>query len=125
MDLKLSDSGDIVIENGLLVFVTGTESIAQHMAIRFRTILGEWFLDTRIGVPYFGKVIGVKNPNLSLVKALLSRVARETPGVDQVTRLDLDYDPSARTLAVTVGARDVDGEPVVIKDLILSDAFGG
>lgn len=44
MDLKLDiASDDIDVSTGDLVLVEGTDAIIQHLQIRLRFFLGEWF----------------------------------------------------------------------------------
>ena len=52
-DLKLNeDTGDLEITNNDLSLTYGVDSRRQHLEIRLRTFLSEWFLDTTVGVPY-------------------------------------------------------------------------
>ena len=43
---------DLVIKNNDLILIDNTERVAQQVLITLRFWLGEWFLDTREGVPY-------------------------------------------------------------------------
>jgi len=66
LNLKVSVSGELVLEAGSAALVSGRtsestrEAIAQAARCRLRTFLGEWFLDSSIGVPWFEQVLGVK-----------------------------------------------------------------
>jgi hypothetical protein len=60
MDLALHE-GDIKISNGdLTLCADNTEAIAQAIKIRLRTLKGEWFLDSQVGIPYLSEVFGQK-----------------------------------------------------------------
>ena len=88
---------DWALVNSELFLCTDARAIAQHVEARLRLFLGEWFLDLREGVPYFENVF-VKNPNIALVKSLLSNVVTETPGVTELTDDEFRFDRSERVL---------------------------
>lgn len=98
-DIKINlDTGELVIENGDLAFVSGVEAVKQSLMIRLRFFLGEWFLDNTAGVDWFsvlGKKFTPEQPRALARKALL-----ETPGVDAVTSLDVAFDGRTRALSV-------------------------
>lgn len=108
--LKVTDEDDVFIDEfGRLVVVTDKlECAAVKLKNRFRLFLGEWFLDTRIGVPWF-QVVFVKNPDLSVIRRLLNRIILSVPPIITVTKLDLDYDPAARVLGFSFEAVGDDG----------------
>jgi hypothetical protein len=118
MDLKLSSTGDLAIENDDFVLLTGIDAIAQDVDVRLQFFKGEWFLDTRIGVPWYEKILGQK-PRLVAVKTLLKNAVLSTPGVLSVLDFDLDYSRSLRTLSVNFHANSVEGEFEFNKELIL------
>ena len=100
MDLKLDASGDLDFEDGDLVLVDGTDAIAQDCRVRLRFFLGEWFLDTRLGVPWFQKILGQK-PRLNAVRDILQRAALTTPGLLSLSDFSLDYEGATRRLSVS------------------------
>lgn len=104
-DLELSSTGDIV-------WSTGPDYIRQRLAARFQFFLGEYFLDTRQGIPYFRDVF-VKFPNLELIRSIFRKVILTTPGVLQLDKFELDYNDSARQLTFTFSAR-VEGGTVTV-----------
>ena len=59
-DIVLTDDGDIML-------IDNAERVAQQIVISLRFWLGEWFLDTSLGVPYLEYVL-VKNPNINHVR---------------------------------------------------------
>lgn len=70
MDIKINNEfsslsfGDAVFVNGPLttegVTVKPAEVVAQRLYIRLRSYLGEWFINTAYGVPYFQSILGKK-----------------------------------------------------------------
>jgi hypothetical protein len=99
VDLKLDATGDLDLTDNEFSLVTGAEAVAQDVRSRLLFFLGEWFLDTRLGVDWFGTVL-VKNPNWPAIHAMFRKVIRETPGVREVTHLTFDFNAGTRTLVM-------------------------
>lgn len=117
-DLKLNDqTGDLEIgADGDLILVDGIDSIRQHLKIRLQFFRGEWFLDQRLGIPYFEEVLR-KAPDLNVVQSLLRDAIRTTPGVLGISEFSLDYDGTTRQLSVDFRAVTTEGP------LTFSEAF--
>lgn len=102
-DIKLTTAGDIDLTTGDLILLEGPDAIGQHLRIRFSFFLGEWYLDTRIGIPYFQTILK-KGARLNVVRAIFQKVILDTPGVEGLRYLDLDYEGTTRALTVTFDA---------------------
>jgi len=100
MDIALTSDSDIDITGGTLSLVTERDAIAQHMRIRLRFFLGEWFLDRREGIPYFRDIL-IKNPSRAVVTSTLKRVMLETPGIAAVDKFALEIDRETRAGTIT------------------------
>lgn len=98
--IALSDSNELLFTNGKLALISGPEATAQKLRNLFLLVKGEWFLDTRVGVPYFDTAL-VKNPDLGVIKRLFRRVILSAQGVKEILSLDLGYNAAARTLTFT------------------------
>lgn len=90
---------DLVIKNNDLILIDNTERVAQQVLITLRFWLGEWFLDTREGVPYLEYVL-VKNPNMSHIRQILTEKIQSVEGVKRIISLDFDFRRVARELYV-------------------------
>jgi hypothetical protein len=88
-DLDLS-SGNLVITENLAVI------IAQTLTVRFQLFLGEWFMDSRVGVPFF-QVVFVKNPNMVVINQLFRNVILKTPGVASIIDQSMTFISETRT----------------------------
>ncbi len=101
-DLKLDTTGDLALESGDLVLVGGStdaenaDAIAQHVRIRVRTFLGEWFLDESDGVPYHQRILGKKGVRPGVVQSELRKRIEGTPGVRAVTEISVTIDRKTR-----------------------------
>lgn len=105
MDIKLI-GGDLDLSTGDLVLIDGPESIAQHLRIRLRFFLGEWYLDQRVGIPYF-QTIFLKGAKYDVIREIFRKAIVNTPGVIEVLNLELEYIDTERLLRVTFDARVV------------------
>lgn len=97
-DLLFGPDGDLVMAT----------NVGQHIKIRLLFFEGEWFLDAGLGTPYFRDILK-KAPNLSHVTAVFRQRIIETPGVIELTELELDYDNPTRKLSVRFKAETTTG----------------
>ena len=88
--------------------IRGPEAVAQRVRVRFRWFLGEWFLDTRQGVPYYRDIL-VKNPDKILISFIFRQVLTTTPGVKSVSRFNASLDAVNRELITDFEATLTDG----------------
>jgi len=109
MNIKLDANGEIAIENGELVFVTGQEELTQFIGQKLKTFFGEWFLDLRLGIPYF-EVIFQKQPDPAVIDAVYINEITDTPGVTSLREFDANLNKTSRTMSVDFQADTVDGE---------------
>lgn len=118
--LALDENCDLKIENGKFQLLTGADEIAQKLTVRFQFWLTEWFLDTRQGFPGYEQVY-VKNPDLIQIRSLIREMILETPGVDYIQKLNLDFVRGDRRLDVSfsVKAKGVDEVFDYTKEFIL------
>lgn len=113
-------AGDLFInQTGQLVLVDGPDAVAQHLRGRLRIFLGEWFLDERVGFPYFRDVF-IKNPNHASILSSLRRTITGTPGISSVDELTMAVDASRRAV-VSFRARLSDGGELAFGDFILGE----
>jgi len=109
MTYQLTNVGDVKFENGNFVPVVGVSALIDRIATRLRTFLGEWFLNTEIGVPYYQNILGQKNPNFGVLYAIFAKEIRDTVGVISLRRLSLDYEAGDRQLSITFSVQAEDG----------------
>ena len=90
-------TGDVVFPPQL---VYGLEAIRLRVISRLQFIKGEWFLDTRQGLPYYEAVFR-KNPDLSLVQSIFRKAINSTPGVQTVARMETTFNKETRRFSIT------------------------
>ncbi len=90
---------DLSVSGFDLQLVAGIDRVAQQIKIRLMFFLGEWFLNTQLGVPYYRDIL-VKNPDRAIVEGLLRDQIITTPNVQSCEAFNLSYDSLARALTV-------------------------
>lgn len=111
-DLLLNGSGDLDLSDFELQLVEGSAAVAQEIKIAVLTFLGEWFLDTRRGFPWFERVF-VKNPKISELQTLIARAIRAVPGVLEVPDVTIDLDADTRRASIAFSAKVLDDEQAI------------
>lgn len=105
--------GDLALTLGSLTLVT---DVAEEAAIELQNKLkfarGEYFLDTREGIPFFEKVF-VKSPDLLALRELYRNVILSVPGIKSVAELTVDFDDSQRKASIAFRAVADNGRIIV------------
>ena len=108
-DLALdAATGDLALVGGAASLVTGAAAVMQHWRARISLFVGEWFLDTSLGLDFQGKVF-VKSPRFPLLRSMFVRETLKTPGIDSVDSMALNLDRKKRELAVVAEVLLTDG----------------
>jgi len=96
-------TGDLAIPITLL---RGVDALAQRLTTRYKFFLGEWFLDTRQGIPYFRDIL-VKNPDPSLIQSIFRKATLTTPGVLAIRRFGTQLEQQARVRQLTIDPLEI------------------
>ena len=96
--------GDVVYDN-TTVTVTGSsaESVAQRLTVKLNTFLGEWFLNTTTGVPYYQQIFG-KVRSKAAIDIIFQQQISSEPGVLEITDFFSDIS-SGRTYSLSFRVR--------------------
>ena len=113
-ELAIGPDGDLRIENGNLVILEGAAALAQRIAVRLRTLQGEWVFDRTLGTPWLQSIL-VPNPRLDLIRSILNKRIRDTEGVARVLTLSLSVDRAAGVLFVSGRVEAETGEEAEIE----------
>ncbi len=112
LSLELSPAspnfGDLVLLNGDLVINSGTDAIKQNVLQRLKTYLGEWFLDNRIGLPFYQQIL-VKNPDQGVIDGILQNAILDTPGIVSLNKYLATLERGTRKLTVAFTATATSG----------------
>lgn len=108
-ELALDTDGDLLIQNGQLVFLTGAAAVAQRIQTRLRSLLGDWVFDRNVGTPWLERIL-TGEPRLDIARGILAQRIRDSQGVSRLLSLDLSVDRATRVLTVDFRAVTTDGE---------------
>lgn len=111
MDIKLNGY-DATFVNGpdisSMVVNKQADVVAQRLTIRLRTFLGEWFLNTEYGVPYFERILR-KGVNKTTVDNILREQILEEAGVLEIVSFNSEFNPSARSYSCNFQVKTASG----------------
>lgn len=114
--LLLDDTGDLVMENGELQFVSGKDEIVQCVRQLIRTNLEEWFLNPAMGFNQ-SVVLGQKRVNIVDVREALVYTIEQEPRIDNVESINIEFDNKTRELHISFIAI-AQGEEIEVQEVI-------
>lgn len=121
MDILMNlQTGDAVFHNGPLTkeYTTQpyTQTVQQRLYIRLRTFLGEWFLNTAYGVPYWQRILGKK-----ITKSETDRIFQEQilsdVGVAEILSFKSSFVNRVYSLSFTARCRNGETLSLTINDI--------
>lgn len=114
-DLALDPlTDDLALVAGRLALTSGLGALRQKVLVRLRLCLGEWFLDTSVGLPWFS-LLGQKNA-IGFARTNLYAALATCPGVAEVLRFDFNVATPTRVATVNFTVRSTNGEILTVTD---------
>jgi hypothetical protein len=107
-------TNDMKLTGGDISIVTLDAAIRQRLLQTLRLFLGEWFLDTSAGVPYYQSIL-VKNPNLDVVQASIKNAILSTPGITELLSFNFNYDAVQRKVTMDFDAKSTNGTTITVR----------
>lgn len=99
-----------------ITIIKGDDATAQKFRSRLRMFLGEWFLDTRLGIPYIQQIFK-KGMKIPAAQAIFVRAITSIPQVTTVQSIALGKpDPVTRISTLSFVAVLDDGRTVTVTD---------
>lgn len=105
------ETNDLVVTMGDLSLCTGSSAIAQDVLQQLQVFLGEWFLNTSLGLPWLQQIL-VKQPNIDVIDGLIQNAILAVDGIDQLITYNYTFDSPSRTLSITFQATTYNGQTV-------------
>lgn len=76
--------GDLVYDNSSATVTSSqADGVAQKLTIKLRTFLGEWFLDTDAGIPYYQQIFGKVRSKAAIDSIFIEKISEE-PDVAEI-----------------------------------------
>ncbi len=94
---------DIVFDGTDILVIDNEDALRQRVKRRLLTFYGEWFLNRKKGVDYFGKVLGVQ-PQPLVVYAEFRRVLQDDDEVAGIKSLNIDLDNDVMTVSAELNS---------------------
>jgi hypothetical protein len=117
---KMDDNDDIAIENNTFVLTSNNsdEEIRQRLLQALRFFLGEWFLDTTEGIPYFQTIL-VKGTPPDIIEAEFKSAILGVEGVASLNEFEpLEYEPATREMKVVFDVTTINGNNLSINEVL-------
>lgn len=109
VDSTLPIKNDLTLTDYDLVLVDEIEALRQLLQIKLQFFLGEWYLDTSKGVPFYTDIL-LPNPELNKIQAIIKAAISESEGVKDFLVFDATFDRAARRLNVSFTVDTIYGE---------------
>lgn len=116
MDFSLGNNDLEIAEGDLAICRTDTHAVAQAITIRLKTLAGEWFLNTALGIPYLTEIFGHKRNGRFIRQVILLEI-EAVPGVYQVRDFEVQ-EKTNRTLLISFIAISSDGTAINVNESI-------
>lgn len=105
------------------VHISGTDLVLQRITIRLQRFLGEWMLDTTVGLPYLAWT--QQRPlDIPGITAVLRAEIAGTPGVLRVDNFTGTFNFNNQTLSF-VGLIVLDNEDAVTSEILVPATVSG
>ena len=108
-DFKRSASGDILVEASNFVWLSGADAIRQDIEFRLNVGLGECVYDVTKGAPWF-QILFLDSTSNDARLFILREIVRTTPGVEDVSDLQLTIDAEKQIYTITGSAETINGD---------------
>jgi hypothetical protein len=113
-----ASSHDLDLTGHRLNIISGEAAIQQNLTVRLKFFLEEWFLDQRLGIPYFRDIL-IKNPIMLLVRSIFRNAIASTTGISGVSSLTASINGANRTLSLSFVATMNTGAQLIYNNFII------
>jgi hypothetical protein len=99
LDLKVDNSGELVVTDFDLVKIINGDAIEQDIRTALRTFKGEYFLNTNVGLPYFQEIFK-KGTSPLIIQNRFKTAILARPGVKNFESFEIEIDTALRQLNI-------------------------
>lgn len=93
---------DMAVQDSDIRFTAEDEDIVQRLKIRLQFLLGEWFLNTSLGIPYTQTIFENGINDLDTVYLIFETEIKNTEGVETIDSLTITPDRGSRLATVSL-----------------------
>lgn len=124
VDWKI-EQGDVVIQGGDAVLVTGLDAVRQEIVLRLETQALEWIFDTRIGLDFFDLMQSDETDLVTIRAGLIAQLVL-VPDVERVVYADVRIEGVRLLMRFVVLVNTGDGtvETLSFEAATQTDDFG-
>lgn len=109
-----SDNTKLLLTNyDLTLTTTLADCVVQRLKIRLLRFLGEWFLNTSLGMPYLQAILNKNTPRF-LIESYFKTVILGTQDVVRLTAFTMTYVNRTRTMSIAFTVSLSDGTSVSV-----------
>lgn len=109
MDLKIDlNTRDLVFTDGDLSIISGLEATQQRLQVKLLFFFNEWFLDTTLGLDWFGTVY-IKSPDQTLIDNMILVSITDDPSIISVLEYSSSYNILYRRLTIALKVQAIEG----------------
>ncbi len=116
MDWITDSKGDWLIANNSVALIDGSAQVKQIIREHLRTFLGEFFLDTTLGVPYF-QTIMQKGISQTIIEGIFKSQILSCDGVIELTSFTITINAETRKLKLDFSALTDNGPITMTEEL--------
>lgn len=104
-DIKLNDDHDIYLDGNDLAVAEEEDIVVQRLRIGLQFLLGEWFLDNTLGIPYVQTIFQV-GTNINDIYSIFQNAVLNTEGVETLNELILTPSSDNRSLSISFSVNE-------------------
>lgn len=111
MDLQLDKNTHDLTINTDLQMISGIDETLQRIKISLLFIYGEWYLDTTLGVDWFGTAF-IKAPNPNFIDNMILTTIADDPDITNIIEFKTTISKTQRKLFVSFKANTIYGKVI-------------
>lgn len=116
MDFSLNGRDLTTINGDFAVCTDDKAALAQAVSIRLKTLSGEWFMNTSVGIPYLSEIFGQKRSPLFIRQTILPHI-EAIAGVKEVADFTMK-EQAERKIFISFTAILNDGSSIKINESV-------
>ena len=117
MTALVTENNDLKIQNNNFVFseTYSDQEVEQRLMQNLQFFLGEWFLNTALGIPYL-QLVFIKGVSPLLIESAFKRAILDTDGVSSLSEFSpIEYDIPTRAITLNFVIKTVNNNLLPVR----------